>query len=164
MLIKVISGGQTGADEAGLYVAKNFGIRTGGFAPKYYKTKDGPNLLLKTKYGLFESEGGYKTRTWQNVSNSDGTIRLAMSFNTPGEVCTLNAITSYKKPHFNVDLRSPPRPIQCCEWLIMNDIEVINIAGNSETGNRKIFLLVSDYLTDVFRILASQNLLHRIGD
>lgn len=38
MLLKVISGGQLGADQAGLAAAKAVGIRTGGFAPKNYKT------------------------------------------------------------------------------------------------------------------------------
>jgi len=164
VLKKVISGGQTGADEAGLYVAQSFKIQTGGFAPKGWITKTGPNLMLRDVYGLTESMGGYKKRTWENVEHSDGTIRLAYSFNSPGEICTLNAINHFKKPCFDVDLNSQPEPIQCCEWIIMNDIKTLNIAGNTETSKRKVFSIAGSYLNAVFKILDFQNLIHRMGE
>lgn len=164
MLKQVISGGQTGADEAGLYIAKKFGIKTGGFAPKGWMTKKGPNLMLKNNYGLIESTGGYKKRTWENVEHSNGTIRLAYSFKSPGEVCTLNAINHFKKPFFDVDLKRSPAPIQCSEWIVMNDIEILNIAGNTETSTNNVFALVGSYLNEVFKILDHQNLIKRMGD
>jgi hypothetical protein len=42
MVRKIISGGQTGADQAGLAVAKRLGISTGGFMPKGLLTAAGP--------------------------------------------------------------------------------------------------------------------------
>ena len=165
MLEKVISGGQTGADQAGLFTAKRFGIKTGGYAPKRWMTSEGENPSLKYKYGLVESAGsGYKSRTWDNVLVSDGTIRLAFRFDSPGEVCTLDAIKRYKKPFFDVNLYSKPEHLKCSEWIIMNDIKILNIAGNSETGNNKVFLSVENYLTEVFRILTTQNFIKRIGE
>lgn len=165
MLTHVISGGQTGADQAGLSVAKLFRIETGGYAPKGWMTKNGSDPTLRTKYNLRESTGGYSQRTYLNVMMADGTIRLALNFNTPGEVCTLNAITTTKKPYFDVNLKqSLPSTVDCCEWIIRNDIKILNIAGNTEIGSRQIFLRVSNYLTDVFRILSKQNLIKRIGE
>ena len=42
MIERVISGGQTGADQAGLAVAKRLGIPTGGCMPKGWLTEAGP--------------------------------------------------------------------------------------------------------------------------
>jgi len=76
---KVISGGQTGADFAGLMAAKNCGIPTGGTAPKGYRIcnpdgSDGENPDLK-QFGLIEHESlEYKPRAIKNVQDSDETI------------------------------------------------------------------------------------------
>jgi len=72
---RVISGGQIGADQAGLSAAKACGIRTGGSAPLGWLTSRGPQKKLLRRYGLKEHyQKGYKARTWANVKNSDGTI------------------------------------------------------------------------------------------
>jgi hypothetical protein len=49
MLKKIISGAQTGADFAGLIVAKHFGYETGGWMPKGYKNLDGFHLGTTTR-------------------------------------------------------------------------------------------------------------------
>jgi len=156
MLRKVISGGQTGADFAGLWVAKSFGIETGGWAPEGFKTKDGPNpeLMLYNVHELIG--GGYKERTWANVRVSDGTIRLAVNFKSPGERCTLNAIKALEKPHFDVDLNKPVDPKKAAEWIIQNKIQVLNVAGNVQTQDVDIFSKVKIYLQEVFKLLGHQ--------
>lgn len=73
MLRKVISGGQTGADRAGLEAAKFCNLETGGTAPKNYMTEDGSDYTLKD-LGLVEGPKGYVSRTMMNVDNSDATI------------------------------------------------------------------------------------------
>ena len=134
MLIeKVISGGQVGADQAGLSAARFYGIPTGGYAPKGYITADGPNTALKYLYGLEEIEGSYKERTWMNVHAADITIRLAVDFTSPGEKCTLNAILSYSKPFIDIPLQKAPTYIdETVNWILKNDFKIINIAGNSQ--------------------------------
>ena len=77
---KVISGGQTGADQAGLVVARRFGIPTAGWMPRGWKTSAEPNPHLGREYGLREHTGDYAERTAANVRDSDGTIRFAGSF------------------------------------------------------------------------------------
>lgn len=73
--MKIVSGGQTGADQVALEVAYYLGLETGGIAPKGYLTEKGSNLELKTKYKLVENHTkDYQVRTKQNVENSDGTI------------------------------------------------------------------------------------------
>ena len=147
MIEKVISGGQIGADQAGLEAATICKIPTGGHAPKNYLTKTGPNPILLKKYGLIESSGGYKIRTGENVKNSDGTIRLATNFNSPGEICTRNAIRYYKKPFFDVDLNNPKPVEEVVEWIFKNNIKVLNVAGNTNANYNQVV----NYLTNVFK-------------
>lgn len=74
MLSRASSGGQTGADQAGLRAARACGLSTGGTAPKGWETKDGPAPWL-ADFGLVECERpGYPARTEANVRASDGTI------------------------------------------------------------------------------------------
>lgn len=56
----IVSGGQTGADQAGLDAAINLGIPYGGWIPKGRLTEDGP---LPEKYQLQEMLGCYPSTT-----------------------------------------------------------------------------------------------------
>jgi hypothetical protein len=65
MIERVISGGQTGVDQAGLRAARAAGIATGGFAPKGWliESEDGRHNVPApwlAEYGLVECpEPGY---------------------------------------------------------------------------------------------------------
>jgi len=75
MLSKIISGGQTGADQGGLEAAKILGVETGGRVPLGFKTEIGPMPDLGPQFGLVELVSGeYAPRTRYNVVDSDGTI------------------------------------------------------------------------------------------
>lgn len=133
ILHTIHSGGQTGADEAGLFVGKRFGLKTGGMMPAGFKTQAGPRPEFAEMYGVKEhSSDKYPPRTYENVRDSDGTVRLGANFDTAGEVCTFKAITQYKKPHFDVDLSDPPPIMEFIGWLDFHDIGILNVAGNSE--------------------------------
>lgn len=149
MISLVISGGQKGADLGGLAAAKRCGIATGGTIPKGFLTEDGPTPEL-AKLGLVEhSSPTYPPRTYSNAKNSDGTIRFASNFNSPGEKCTLKAINYYKKPYIDVDIKNP-RPVEeVVEWILANNIQTLNVAGNRESTNRGTFDFVVKYLTEV---------------
>ena len=61
MLKKIISGGQTGADQAGLDVAIKFNIPHGGWIPKGRLTEEGP---LSQRYRMTEMKtANYRART-----------------------------------------------------------------------------------------------------
>src|SRR6478609_9154529 len=148
MLKKIISGAQTGADVAGLKAAKACGIPTGGYMTKGCKTLDGPRPEYLTLYNMTECDSAnYPTRTWLNVKKSDGTLRFASNWKSPGELCTANAIAFHKKPKYDVDLVDLNSPelwteeeIQkeinkVREWINTERIEVLNVAGNSERSS-----------------------------
>ncbi len=74
ILDKIISGGQTGADRAGLDAAMEAGISVGGFCPRGRLTEDG---MIPARYPLLELETvEYMVRTERNVVESDGTLIL----------------------------------------------------------------------------------------
>jgi hypothetical protein len=78
MLKKRISGGQTGADVAGLDVAIKHGIPHGGAIPKGKLTEDG---VLPDKYNLQEmTSKSYPKCTEKNVVYSDGNCKTVNNF------------------------------------------------------------------------------------
>lgn len=153
-LRKVVSGGQTGADIAGLEVAKKFGFETGGMMPFGFKTLDGCRPEYKDIYGLTaHNSSSYVPRTRANVRDSDGTIRLAFNLESRGEICTLKAIKDYGKPWIDVDFSSDSakqvvKPV--VEWLHRNEIEILNVAGNSEQTWAGTYEAALQYLERLF--------------
>lgn len=157
IVIKVISGGQIGADIAGLRLAKRLGIETGGWMPMGFKTLVGNKPEYQAEYNLVDcNTEDYPTRTEYNVKDSDGTVRFAYDFESPGERCTLKAIKKYSKPYFDVLLYGMPSnhyytvqaPEELAEWIFDNGINVLNVAGNA---NQRIEDTVERFL---FRALA----------
>ena len=149
MLTTIISGGQSGADIAGLNVAVQLGLKTGGTMPKGYKTLDGNRPEYAQQYGIVEHESDYyPPRTEANVKNSDGTVRFALNWNSRGEKCTKKYIDKHSKPYFDIDLRNPPDTKEFRAWLFTNNIIILNVAGNHESISNigSIYDLVFDYL------------------
>jgi hypothetical protein len=154
MLKRCISGGQSGADIAALKTAKEYGIPTGGWMPKGWITLNGPKPEYAELYGIEEHASfGYKPRTWSNIKDSSGTIRLAFNFFSAGEICTLNGIKKYDKPYIDVDLANPIPVQQVIDWINQNNIEILNVAGNSEKSCPGTFSEVCEYLSAVFNLL-----------
>lgn len=157
MVTKIISGGQIGADIAGLRAAKKAGVKTGGWAPRTYRTLAGSNYELRDVYGLDEhSEPEYPPRTYLNVLESDGTVRFAYNFTSPGEFCTAKAVRKYNKPCFDVVMYQDhfgwemiPDYTVFAVWLEDKSISVLNVAGNA--GNH-IELAIEEYLLEALEI------------
>lgn len=158
MLKKVISGFQIGADIAGIKAAKALGLETGGWMPKGFKTLIG-NIPAYAAYGARETKSEeYPTRTYANVADSDGTIRLATSFESRGEKCTLKAIKEYKKPYLDVNLNNINETwdysvANAAYWIIINNIKILNISGNAK---QEIEPTVFRFLKAVFALVKEE--------
>lgn len=154
--MKIISGGQIGIDIAGLRAAKQVGFETGGWMPYGFKIKQGLRPEYVEMYGMQETlEKDYPTRTKLNVLESDGTLRIAENWNSRGEICTLKAIEAFNKPLYDIDYEvvlrwnvGIPARIQVIDWLLANNIEVLNVAGNAST---KMEPLVEKFLVAIFQ-------------
>ena len=132
VITKIISGGQTGADQGGLEAGRRLGIFTGGTAPHGWLTERGPQRELLQGYGLVEGEYDpqkYPLRTAKNVKDSDGTA-LFGSPGSPGSRLTINICKHLEKPYI-----INPTPAGLLKWIKLNSIEVLNVAGNRESRN-----------------------------
>lgn len=152
-VLRIISGGQAGADQAGLMVARRFGLLTGGRMPHGFRTLTGARPDLARLYGLTEdASSSYAPRTTANVRDSDGTLRLAGVFESAGERCTLTAIRSLRKPHFDMNLThwSEADIAAAARWLAIHQIVTLNIAGNSDRTYPGAFTRSAEVLTQLF--------------
>jgi hypothetical protein len=141
MLKKIISGGQTGADWAGLEAAKALGIPTGGTAPKGYRTEHGPAPALGTVFGLIESHStNYLHRTAENIRNSDATVIFGIT-TSPGSRQTIAIAASQNKP-----LIINPSAAELREFIINHEVKVLNVAGNRASVNPKVTALTYNTL------------------
>lgn len=77
MLDRVVSGGQTGADQAVWRAARASRIATGGRMPVGFLTEAEPRPEFAELFGAVEIEtASYPARTRANVEGSDETIWL----------------------------------------------------------------------------------------
>lgn len=143
-LKRIISGGQTGADRAGLEIAKELGLETGGWAPKGYRTEHGADHSLKD-FGLYEHTSfSYPPRTRLNVRDSGGTV-LFGNMHSPGCRLTIRYCRELLKPHLENPTASELR-----SWLKHYQIEVLNVAGNRESTNPGVVALTKDTIREAF--------------
>lgn len=152
--VKIVSGGQTGVDQAALAAAKAAGLQTGGWMPRGWITLDGIHEDFRDLYGMTECpEPGYPARTALNVRDSDATVRIAKTYGSPGERCTLSAIHAHSKPHLDISWKPKqplPRPGLLLEWLLEFNVHTLNVAGNSEQTAAGIYTAAYNFLLSVF--------------
>lgn len=155
--MRICSGGQTGIDQAALSAALYVDFETGGWAPKGFRTQEGDNPELGSKYHLKEhSSPLYPPRTELNVVQADGTLRIAADFESAGEKLTLKYIKKHKKPHFDVlvdnisYMDSKPNIQEVAKWIAENNIKTLNVAGNSEKTAPGIGLWGTQFLISLF--------------
>ncbi len=154
-LVKIISGGQTGADRAGLYAAKELGLQTGGWMPVGFRTLDGDKPEYAELFGIIETVGSsaYPPRTAMNVKNSSGTIRFACDWESAGERLTMKMIQQYSKPYHSIKFEEYSNATQFFRigskfrtWIREKSIRVLNVAGNSESTAPGIYDFVFNFL------------------
>jgi len=98
---KVISGGQTGVDQAALRAARRCKIETGGTMPLGFLTEDGSGPRVAARFGLVEHVSAkYPPRTATNVHDADCTLIIGPEHvdDEPGCLLTLRMCESMKKP------------------------------------------------------------------
>jgi len=170
MLRKIISGGQTGIDKAGLEIARSLGYETGGTAPKGYIAGDRkadvkPDMSLKDVYNLveltdeqqrkFERITGHdhdlwSARTFYNARNSDGTVYFASDTESPGLKSTRRFCRMNRKPFL-----LNPTAEEMATFIKDKKIEVLNIAGNRRS--KMPTLEYEDFLNTMREALESVN-------
>ncbi|WP_422932064.1 YpsA SLOG family protein [Singulisphaera sp. PoT] len=164
MLEKVISGGQTGADQAGWRAAKASGIATGGWMPKGFLTLDGPRPEFAEMYGAREhSSSDWAPRTRENIDDSDATWIFTESETSRGTLLATSYAEKVGRPVMLTIVKRgvivPGRPAKVLDWLERERVKVLNIAGNRESKPPWIGGWVEGYLFEFFELLKGRGLL-----
>ena len=137
---KIISGGQTGVDQAALQAAIDSGLAHGGWCPSGRVCESGK---IPDHFDLNETpkERSNKApdvprslRTEWNVRDSDGTLIIQPKHLgiDPGTAWTMDAAKIYNKPLIIVDPSKKEASDRVKEWLNQCKIETLNVAGPSE--------------------------------
>lgn len=129
--MRVISGGQNGADFAALKAAKHANLETGGFAPPDFMTVSGKKPELETEFGLAAAgtaggAAGYVLRSKLNVDAASAVIAIYIK-ESAGTGKTIEYARTGKWPS-----AQPPR-IENCQ--LFEELEV----------SRKPILVVYSY-------------------
>lgn len=134
--MKIVSGGQTGADRAGLDFAIENGIPHGGWCPKGRKAIDGP---IDEKYLLKETpSANYLQRTEWNARDSDATVIFTLSEElTGGSKRTAEFAEKHRKPWIHIW----PGNVEELERFLsrLPDDVRLNIAGNRESVGESVY-------------------------
>ena len=160
---RIISGGQTGGDQAGLYAGRDLGIETGGTAPAGYKVWDeskpgnrGSDPDLQT-FGLTtHHEASYPPRTRQNVKDSTGTIYFDFHGESAGLAVTRKEAKRLGRPFKLItdmnELNTLEGITKIRAWLVNENIETLNVAGNRQSSpphDFDMFTNVRNWLNDI---------------
>jgi hypothetical protein len=141
MIDKIISGGQTGADQAALDVAVKYNIAHGGWIPKGRKTEAGP---LPSRYRLTQMQTtDYRDRTRQNILDSQGTVIFFRNHLTGGSRLTRDVAKSIRKPFCSVNLlvNDPFESAVILQSFVQeNNIRILNVAGPRASHDPGIYV------------------------
>jgi len=159
--LRVISGGQTGADQGALEAAMRLGLETGGWCPPGRYCESGP---IPQKYILQETETERSTaapdiprslRTELNVRDADATLILLPASMQPdrGTRWTLEWASRMRKPVLVADPAEAGASEKITDWLRSTPVSVLNVAGPSEMIWPGIFLTTCELLVKVFQRL-----------
>lgn len=147
----VVSGGQAGADRAGLDWAIAHGVRHGGWCPKGRRSEDGP---LAQAYCLTETpSSAYLQRTEWNVRDSCATLVFTLADKLDGgSKKTTEFADRLGKPWLHV--RPGVHPKYIARFLARHRVVVLNIAGKRESAAPGIARFTHELLLEAIQMAA----------
>jgi hypothetical protein len=175
-LTKVISGGQTGVDQAAQRAARDCGLKIGGWCPPARECEAG---VIPPEFPLEETEQERSAdapdvprsqRTEWNVRDSDGTLVIhdtgashppsprfgvassERATEDTGTMWTIECAKRYKRSLLVCHVDDPNATQRIVEWIASNSIRTLNVAGPSESnapgiGDKAYALLMQIFTT-----------------
>lgn len=150
--IKIISGGQSGADRAATDFAIENDIAYGGWIPKGRLAEDGK---IPLSYSSFKETKTpvYSERTQRNVTDSDGTLLVSHGQLSGGTLLTSKIARRESKPllHIDLDLLSFESAVSAINpWIRETPVIVLNVAGPRASKDPLIYYETKELLTLLF--------------
>ena len=151
-LERIVSGGQTGADRAGLDVAIRWNFPYGGWCPKGRKAEDG---IIGGQYQLVETpSASYLQRTEWNARDSDATVIFTIASTlTGGSKRTAEFAAKHRKPWIHLprhssSYESPALVLQ--QFVEENSVRVLNVAGTRGSKEPEVWQFAYETLEAAF--------------
>jgi len=136
-IARIVSGGQTGADQGAIEAALYTGLEYGGWIPKGRKAEKGSKIPARYDRLREMPTPDYLARNRANVADSDATLVMTYGPATGGSKRTVEFAKEYGKPVLSVDLDRPREEVvpAIVEWLKSDcpDRCVLNCAGSRES-------------------------------
>lgn len=156
----IVSGGQTGADQGGLLGAREAGVRTGGTAPRGWRTEDGAAPWL-ADFGLEEADReAYPVRTRANIDAADGTVIFGLPLSDGSKLTTQYCAERTKPllhlPYGEGEHDADEAARELADWLRRNGIGILNVAGNRESRNPGLADYTSRVVAAAIRLLRDE--------
>jgi len=147
--IRLVSGGQTGADRAALDFALSHGIPCGGFCPRGRKAEDG---RIGDHYPLTEtSSAEYPPRTELNIKQSDGTVLFSISPQiSGGSKKTVTLAAKLGKPLLHISRETPDPVGELRRFIEEHKVRVLNCAGPRASKEPEVADFVREVLACLF--------------
>jgi len=163
---KIISGGQTGVDLAGVDFARLNGIDWGGYVPLGRRNENG---ILPVYYDKFIElpTPSYKARTYANVEAADFTLIVVnflkegscyagkrSSYYSPGTNYTLNCLKELDKWDHFLLIGTEIEPFEersRCLAKRLKEYDIVNIAGTRESKSPGIYEQTLRHLQDMWK-------------
>jgi len=155
--LKIISGGQTGADRAALDFALSRGIPHGGWCPRDRLAEDGP---LAPHYELKETpDADPAQRTEWNVCEGDATVIFSVGDALRGgSALTAETAKRLRKPWLHVsESRDGPKAVALLsDFLARYRCRVLNVAGPRASEEPEVGRFVQQTLEHCPALTASE--------
>ena len=160
-LLAIVSGGQTGVDQAALRAGQDCGLETGGWCPPGRECESG---VIPARFPLKETpedrspdapEVPRSLRSEWNVRASDATLILRPAVEDrvdPGTGWTVQCAVRYGRPLLVCDPANPVAQERITSWLRALSVRNLHVAGPSEgacpgVGDQAYALLVRVFST-----------------
>ncbi|MBD2520552.1 putative molybdenum carrier protein [Nostoc sp. FACHB-973] len=141
--LKIVSGGQTGADRAALDGAIAHQVPHGGWCPRGRKAEDG---VINPRYNLTETPSDeYSQRTEWNVCDSDGTVIFSIAQKLfAGTLLTAQLAQKYQKHciHICKELTHINPVSELLLFILNYKIVTLNVAGTRASDEPDVYQFV----------------------
>jgi len=149
--MKIISGGQTGADRAALDFAVAHGIAHGGWCPRGRLAEDG---RIEERYQLMETPSDDPIqRTEWNVRHSQVTVVFSIAARlTGGSKKTAELAAKYQKPllHLSREIDGAEASRKLGQFLLKHRPNSLNVAGPRHSEEPEVGQFVREVLEDAW--------------